>query len=432
MSNEFRHRAAWTRYVNQQQPAILARLRSRAVVVFDRQQPLSQYIQARDEVLAIPPDLAWFTTYDELPEGVMDAQIAGWLDACMAEATSELPLTSTLAETRTLNGERLRRFWDAFSPLMSSWSTAPGTATTLEVRQCWMRTDGARDALLARARKGGWLDFRALDDDSIAAWLGLEGVWPTGRPVNPDPAAWGLTTTHVASNEERARAERAAQLLRRTQVDFAGTTMSALSNGYAAIAAAVAGQSAAAPGLASAASHEAALQTIDPSRSGGGYGSGGGGFNRSSDAGMSDEQKMAVGLIGELWAREWLRLRHNLAVADENVWFSGYRDTVLNTVGGSDTLGYDFKVVTPSVTYYYEVKASLGDPRRFEMGPTEIFAAQRYRADGDNRYRILYIAHAGEPTRMTATLLHNPYSSKGAARFHPVGKGSVTYEFHTA
>lgn len=430
VSNEFKHRAAWTRYVNQQQPAILERLRARAVVVFDRQQPLSQYIQARDEVLATPPDLAWFTMYDELPEGVMDAQIAGWIEACMAEATSELPLTSTLAETRTMNGERLRRFWDAFSPLMSSWSTEPGTVATLEVRQCWMRTDGAREALLARARKGGWLDFRALDDDGIAAWLGLEGAWPAGRPVNRDPAAWGLTITHVTSNEDRARAERAAHLLRRTQVDFAGTTMSALSNGYAAIAAAVAGQSAATPGLANAASSEAALQTVDPSRSGGGYGSGGGGFNRSSEASMSDEQKMAVGLIGELWAREWLRRRHKLAVADENVWFSGYRDTVLNTVGGSDTLGYDFKVETPSVTYYYEVKASLGDPRRFEMGPTEIFAAQRYRADGDNRYRILYIAHVGDPTRMTATLLHNPYSSKGAARFQAVGRGSVTYEFN--
>lgn len=432
VSNEFKHRAAWTRYVNQQQPAILARLRARAVGVFDRQQPLSQYVQARDEVLVAPPDVAWFTTYDELHEGVMDAQIAGWLDACMAEATSDLPLTSTLAETRTINGERLRLFWDAFSPLMSSWSTAPGTATTLEVRQCWMRTDGGREALLARARKGGWLDFRALDDDSISAWLGLEGVWPAGRPVNRDPAAWGLTTTHVTSNEEQARTERAAQLLRRTQVDFAGTTMSALSNGYAAIAAAVTEQSAAAPGLANAAAHEAALQTVDPSRSGGGGGSGGGGFNRSSEASMSDEQKMAVGLIGELWAREWLRRRHKLAVADENVWFSGYRDAVLNTVGGSDTLGYDFKVETPSVTYYYEVKASFGDPRRFEMGPTEIYAAQRYRADGDNRYRILYIAYAGDPTRMSATLLNNPYSNKGAAKFQAVGRGSVTYEFNVS
>jgi hypothetical protein len=432
VSNEFKHKQAWTRYVNKQQPAILERLRARAVIGFDRQEPLSKYVQAREEVLAAPPDLAWFTTYDELPENVMDAQIAGWIDACMADATSELPLTSTLSETRTQNGDRLRRFWEMFSPLMSTWSTAQGTATTPEVRQCWMRTDGAREALFARARKGGWLDFRALDEDGIAAWLTLEGVWPVGRPVNSDPAAWGLTTSNLNSNEDRVKAERAAQQLRRTQVEFAGTTMSALSNGYAAIAAAVAGQSGSAPGLLNALSPEATLLTVDPSRPGGGSGGGGGAFGRSNEASMSDEQKMAVGLIGELWAREWLRRRHKLDSADENIWFSGYRDSVLNTVGGSDVLGYDFKVETPSITYYYEVKASFGDPRRFEMGPTEIFAAQRYRADGDNRYRILYIAYAGDPTRMIATLLNNPYSNKGAARFQAVGRGSVTYEFNVS
>ena len=145
---------------------------------------------------------------------------------------------------------------------------------------------------------------------------------------------------------------------------------------------------------------------------------------------MSDEQKLAVGLMGELWAREWLRRRHKLVSVDESIWVSRYRDAVLDTSGGSDSLGYDFIVATKSRTYYYEVKASSGNPLRFEMGPTEIFAAQRYRGDREHQYRILYLANVGDPARMTPTLLSNPFSSKGAGTFRAVGKGSVVYEFN--
>ena len=118
---------------------------------------------------------------------------------------------------------------------------------------------------------------------------------------------------------------------------------------------------------------------------------------------MSDTQKKAIGLVGEVCARKWIALTHSIDV-DESVWVSRYRDAVLITGGGSDLLGYDFVVATKSRTYYYEVKASSGDPRRFEMGPTEIGSALRYKADRDHRYRILYIAFATDPARTQATL----------------------------
>ena len=147
---------------------------------------------------------------------------------------------------------------------------------------------------------------------------------------------------------------------------------------------------------------------------------------------MSDEQKLAVGLIGELWVREWLRIRHHLEVVDESNWVSGYRDAVLNTSGGQDALGYDFIVARKSYTLYYEVKASTGDPLRFELGPTEIGAAQRWRSDRDHRFRILYVTYVGDPTRMRVTVLPNPFSTKAEGKFRPVGKGSVVYEFDPA
>jgi hypothetical protein len=206
--------------------------------------------------------------------------------------------------------------------------------------------------------------------------------------------------------------------------------MSALAEAYDDLAKAVTAAAAHAPALEGVSPTEAALETMEPAKPSGGTGGGKRGDPvRTPESGMSDEQKQAVGLIGELWAGEWLRRRHHLERVDESIWVSKYRDLVLKTSGGSDLLGYDFIVATKSRTYYYEVKASTGDPLRFEMGPTEIVAGNRYRADREHRYRILYLANVGDPTRMTPTLLANPFSVKGAGKFRAVGRGSVLYEF---
>lgn len=430
VSNEHVHRDAWMRHLRLRQPATVERLRERAAATFDRREPLNAYVAARDGVLAASPDSAWFTAYDEVPEGVMDAHIDQWIGGRLPVDAAAVPLDFTLNESRTSNGARLRDFWIKFSPTLSAWVRAPGTATTAEVRQAWTNPETGRDDCITRARDSGWLDFRVLDEDQIANWLTLDGLWPVGQAASMDLAAWGLSTDSVASSEERAKAERAEQQRRRTQVVFAGATMSALSDGYADIAAAVAATASQAPALEHVSANDATLEPMDLAKASGGLGGGG---TRSApklpESGMSDLQKLAVGLIGELWAREWLRRRHHLESVDESIWVSCYRDTVLNTSGGSDSCGYDFIVATKSRTYYYEVKASTGDPLRFEMGPTEIFAAQRYRADREHRYRILYLAYVGDPARMTPTLLANPFSAKAAGKFRPVGKGSVVYEF---
>lgn len=430
VSNERMHRETWTRHLRQRLPATVERLRERAAGTFDRREPLSAYAAARDSALAVSPDPGWFTAYDELPEAVMDAHIDRWIDDRLPADLAEVPLGLTLNESRTSNGTRLRDFWTKFSPVLSAWVRAPGTATTEEVRQAWADPKTTRDACITRARDGGWLDFRALNEDQIANWLTLDGVWPVGRAATADLAAWDISADSMASSEERAKAERAEQQRRRTQVEFAGVTMSALTDAYSDIAAAVAATADQAPALKQVSSSDATLEAMDPAKASGGSGGGGSrGAPKLPESGMSDEQKLAVGLIGELWAREWLRRLYHLESVDESIWVSCYRDAVLSTSGGSDSLGYDFIVATKSRTYYYEVKASTGDPLRFEMGPTEIFAAQRYRADREHRYRILYLAYVGDPARMTATLLANPFSAKSVGKFRSVGRGSVVYEF---
>ncbi len=430
VSNEHIHRDIWIRHLRQRQPAVAERLRERAAGTFDRQEELDAYVLARDSILTISPDPVWFTTHDELPEEVMNAHIDMWVDECLPAEILELSLDLTLNVSRTLNGDKLSDFWLKFSPILSAWVRTRSTSTTAEIRQIWCSPEETRGAFMARARASGWLDFRILDDDQIAHWLSLYGGWPAGRAASADFSSWDLSEDSVTSNEERSKAERAEQQRRRTEVEFAGSRMSALSGGYAEIAAAVAATVGQAPALEHVSSSDAALESFDFAKVRGASGaSSNQRVPKLPEAGMSDEQKMAVGLIGESWAREWLRRRHHLESVDESIWVSCYRDAVLNSSGGRDDLGYDFIVATKSRTYYYEVKASTGDPLRFEMGPTEIIAAQRYRADREHRYRILYLANVGDPARMIPTLLANPFSTKGAGKFRPVGKGSVVYAF---
>lgn len=433
VSNERMHQDAWTRHLRQHHSEIVDRLRVRASGMFDRRVPLNAYVAARDSILAISPDPAWFTTYDELPDVVMEALIDRWIDESLPAETSKMPLERTLTECRSVNGTKLRDFWNKFSPILSAWARAPGVAASAEVGKAWGNLEASHDARIARARDGGWLDFRVLDEGQIADWLTRDGVWPVGYVPSIDLASWGLSAESIICSEERARTERAEQQRRRVQVKFAGVIMSALSDGYADIAVAVNDAAAQAPALNRVSSKESTLQPMGPTTR---TGCPGGGSPRGApklpETSMSDEQKLAVGLIGELWAREWLRRLHSLESVDESIWVSCYRDAVLNTSGGSDSLGYDFIVATKSRTYYYEVKASTGNPLRFEMGPTEIFTAQRFRADREHRYRILYLANVDDPMRMTWMLLANPFSAKGEGAFRTVGKGSVIYAFDPA
>ena len=120
--------------------------------------------------------------------------------------------------------------------------------------------------------------------------------------------------------------------------------------------------------------------------------------------------------------------RHRIEISD-NCWVSRYREEALGTDTGNDGLRYDFVVRFKATTYYYKVKASTGDAQVFEMGPTEIAAAMRYRADRDSRYRILYIADAINPKRLSVTLLPTPFSRDGEQKLRAIGRRSVAYEF---
>lgn len=143
---------------------------------------------------------------------------------------------------------------------------------------------------------------------------------------------------------------------------------------------------------------------------------------------MTDEQRSAIGFIGEQIAFEWLKKQFGQAVS-EACWVSGNRDLAFGTDDGDDSLGYDFEVSEGARTLYYEVKATSGTETVIELGPSEIRAAERYRSDRRRQFRIIFISEALDPGNSCLYVLPNPSSKSGKRYFRAFPKSSVRFEF---
>ena len=141
-------------------------------------------------------------------------------------------------------------------------------------------------------------------------------------------------------------------------------------------------------------------------------------------ANMSEDQRLAVGLVGEIAARAWLLRRYR-----DVRWRSGYAAIVNGEGEASDSHGYDFEVPWSNTSLLFEVKSPSDRARNlteFEMGESEVRAAQAC-ANG-NRYRILLITSVLDQDDRRVYELPSPFSPKGRGRFRVTGRG-LRYQF---
>ena len=219
----------------------------------------------------------------------------------------------------------------------------------------------------------------------------------------------------------------------RSIVTFAGKDLSASDTGFQDIVQAVQDSLTTAQDLLTATDKFTPLAKLLP-RTSGSSGTGGGGKRRTStdDSALSDEQRRAVGLIGELLAFEWLKRHyeksHHRAIPEDS-WVSENGRRALGLSEVSDGLGYDFRVELRATRHYWEVKATTGDQPLIELGPTEIAAAQRYQRDNRDRYRIIFVTNALDPAKARLLVLPNPFSKSGSEVYQVVGGGSVKFKF---
>lgn len=431
ISNEVAHRRQLAAYLSEHGGQYAERLRQAYLDRFDSGEALDEYVRLRDLVSKIEPDTVWFERYDDLDHELLKAHVAAWFKeqgVIDAQIRREIP---ALKDSREANAAKFREFWQRFGKVLSAWVRSGSNEVSSLLLEAWIDPAAKQRDYLLQASTGGWFDFRLLDDAAIVQRLIGYGIWPTDKPISTDLVDWGITEASLHESEVQIDQERESARLRRLRINLDGQELSAVKGDYDKILAAVVSSFADAQGLQDISRGIRKLADADLPPGGGGGGGGSG--KRHPDSTLSDDQKKAVGLIGEIYAQEWIRRfhreEHELEIGD-NCWVSEYRDAILDTQFGDDKLGYDFIVRRKSVTHYYEVKASMGDSRVFEMGPTEIAAAHRYKTDKEHKYRVLYVSNATDHKRMAISLLPNPFSKGGSQKLRAVGKGSVTFAFN--
>ena len=108
------------------------------------------------------------------------------------------------------------------------------------------------------------------------------------------------------------------------------------------------------------------------------------------------ELRDLAGIVGEIHAYRFLRVEFGRDVVTRDAWVSENRLKVLPLVEGepndtSDSHGFDFRFRQRRKKWHVEVKATIADNPQFELGISEIKAANRLARERGGRWRILRV-----------------------------------------
>lgn len=250
--------------------------------------------------------------------------------------------------------------------------------------------------------------------DAAAAGAG----WPPGMPRTVDPDALGLSETDL--HPDAAAAGSPAGARPRPTIPVGDEQLPVGTDNLARIAEAA--LATVGPAFLKQTGRTLLGELEPPARRKDGRGAGRTVVAR--DRAMTEDERTAVGLVGEVVARAWLSHRYG-----DVRWVSGYAAIVSGAPDASDGHGYDFEVPWRGTTLMFEVKAMRAEPGamvEIEMGESEVREAQRA-ARGD-RYRLLLVSSVLDPSERQVHVLPNPFSAKGRGRFRVVGRG-LRYQF---
>ncbi|MFD7433344.1 sacsin N-terminal ATP-binding-like domain-containing protein [Streptomyces sp. NPDC059861] len=411
-----RHEQAFGDFVRARSGILLDRLRERYAVAAQQGEDISGYAAARG-LHDLQPDRDWLPRFITPPEEAMRDRVREWLRAHGADDDLERPNElEPLDRLRARNTAALDALVPVLPPLVTAWCRRHG----IQVPAGW------HGAVLLECRSfidgTGLGDLLPLSESRLLDAVERAVGWPAGMPNAADPAALGLTDKDLAQTAIRARDSGVYTIVAPRTITI-GDAEVRVGNDQLSTIADIASKTIDEAFLAQ--SGRVRLDTVagvPRPRSGGGS-SVKPRIVVAKTKRTTEDQRSAIGLVGEVAARAWLQ-RHYPDVR----WISGYAAVVNGDDEASDSLGYDFEVTWRDTTRLYEVKA-LSDPCaervEFELGPSEVEAARRH-ARG-NRYRILLITSALVPEERRVFDLPNPFSAQGRDRFRMVSRG-VRYQ----
>ncbi|MGV8968374.1 MAG: DUF3883 domain-containing protein [Cellulomonas sp.] len=398
------HRASLEAYISEHRGELSNALRLRYVANFRNQEPLDDYVRARD-FRGITVESAWLHDREIPSDGDLSLAVDRWKarEGVARETEEEL---SDLDEARNANAILLRRELGRIAATVHAWlrqNDAPAPAA-------WDEQTEIREKLNA----SGCLDFEPLTVETLVEWLAVLGLWPDQMPRTVDLQQLGIdpSETDPKALQARARAERARE---RDSVRVGGQRFDTSGDGLVDLLDMVKGtigadflgtstQVSALFPLASAVLHGPGSRAKPASP------------REIHTSGPSNSVTSAIGLAGECLAYGWLT--HQYKEATPRSWVSGNRVQGLGGESGDDTLGYDFVVHRRSGSVYFEVKATVTDELAFDIGESELRFARTARKD---KYRILFVRQVFSKPKIL--VLPNPLDARFADSYQQVNQG---------
>lgn len=365
------------------------------------------------------PDPSWGTTYDEVGETRIDI----WINQQLTDQFGVPPAQSTLtsaSDLRESTSRTLRERLLALERLITAWSRKNRDTPPAAVGDAF-----AESAFTALDQVGA-LDFTVLATHDLIEWLAILDLWPDAMPATDDPAGLGLDESDLDAAVTEQQKAQAAKVRADHQLSVHGQVVD-LDASMSDLVAMVRENLDTGPASLNTPYRAADLKIMGDSAKRKGR-SEGGPSTTSTVSRLSDPQKRAIGLIGEMTAFHWLQAKDRHSIVDETCWKSSNVSHVFKGLQGNDSLGFDFEVPRKGGSVMYEVKATSGDAGMIELGETEVNRAQEFvRGSQANRWRLLIVEDALS-AQPRVLMLPNPFTRDNRAKFRFVGN-SVRLRF---
>ena len=404
-------------FVTDNEVEIIQALRNTVAKKLERREAAPEYVRLRSEIRSIAPDPNWLLLYKNVPPDIVATHVEAWLAQAGAPPLGENPNgLPPLQAVRKANPTSVAKFAAVAAPLVRTWCGLSGRKA-LEV---WTGQDVPGTKLLATLEAAGIMDFREVDDADLLAWCSTLGLWPQGMKETLDRKALGIKTTDIEIADARAREEAEQREAKGRSVEFDGRDVDPKTADWTEISEVI-GEKLSRRVRGTALGTRAGLAPVTKRTEGTSRRPTGRPDNPTR--GIPQVKKDMIGRLGELIVYHWLKERFPEQDIDA-AWVSKTANDQLGRSQGSDDLGYDFRVQYRRQTWQIEVKASVGDSQRFEMGETEVKAAREAaRRRSNTRYAVVYVANPQDPTNALIDVLPNPMSPEADGVLDLLGEG---------
>ena len=410
-ADEVRH------YVADHQVEMIQALRNKVAAKLERREAAPEYVRLRDGILSIAPDPAWLLVHKSVPRDLVATHVEAWLAEVgappLGENPSELP---PLEAVRKANRVTVGSFATVAAPLVGTWCDRRNRETP----EVWTDQDMPDARLREILEAGGIIDFRELDHADLLGWCVALGSWPEGMEETLDRGRLNIETTDIEAAIAKAREETEKREAIARSVRFNGRDQDPKTADWTnisdVIAAELPREVRRMPLGRGAALGPVAKRT-------GGTGTSPPGRPNNGTSRVPQAKKDMIGRLGELVVYHWLKEQFEQQDIDA-AWVSKNGDAQLGRSQGSDDLGFDFRVEYRRQTWQIEVKASVGDQRRFVMGETEVRAAREAaRLRSKTRYVVVYVANPHDPANAHVDVLPNPMGPEADGVLDLLGEG---------